>query len=253
MANPFPPCPIPTATRWVSVDPAGGKKPTLAVAWQGGNATEIVEAHRETRVADLAPVFAGAEVVVIESGHGRSNMATAMLLAHARGVIEGAAHCAGAVVVYVSPEHWRGVLGLPKRAPRGETKAHLHRAEKALCERLAGVRPLFAQATNEDTRAALLIGEACAVRWGWTRPVAAYLAAPPRKRERLPTVPRKPKPVKLPKVGQVVQFGASSRWHRVAGTFGKAYHVECDTVLRQDMGWQDKPPKGAEMCARCEG
>lgn len=163
----FPARPALTVGRWVSIDPAGGAKPTLAVAWQGGDAVEIVEAHRETRVADLAPVFAGAEVVVIESGHGRNNMATAMMLAHARGVIEGAAQSAGAVVVYVTPEQWRGVLGLPKRAPSGQTKAYMHRAERVLCDRLAPVRPMFAKATKQDQRAALLIGEACVRAWGW--------------------------------------------------------------------------------------
>ena len=251
MAAKFPPRPVPTVGRWVSVDPAGGAKPTLAVVWQGGDPAAIVKAHRETRVADLAPVFAGAEVVVIESGHGRSNMQTAMLLAHARGVIEGAAQCAGALVVYVTPEQWRGVHGLPKRAPRGQTTAVLHRAEKALCEQLAPVRPMFASATNEDTRAALLIGEACAVRWGWTRPTVAFLAAPPRKRERLPTVPRKPKPVKLPKAGQAVQLATTDRWHRVAGVWGRAYFIGCDGTMRQDEHWQDAPPKGGEMCPRC--
>ena len=242
MAAKFPPCPVAAPGRWVSVDPAGGAKPTLAVVWQGGDPTEIVKAHRETRVADLAPVFAGAEVVVIESGHGRSNMQTAMLLAHARGVIEGAAQCAGALVVYVTPEQWRGVHGLPKRAPRGQTTAVLHRAEKALCERLAPVRPMFAQATNEDTRAALLIGEACAVAWGWTPALRA-----------LPAKPQPVAPVVAPAPGTAVRTGKATLWHRAVWAEGpRNFAVACNGRVRQPTAaMESSRTPGAAKCPRC--
>jgi hypothetical protein len=153
--------------RWVSIDPASGKKPTVAVVWEGTEAVEYVAVRHESRDA-LQMLIIGCDVVVLEGGgYVGDNAAAALGLERVRERIETIAYYEGASAVPVSPDQWRMVLRLPARPRRRAVDA-----ARQLCMILGRPgtcpgSPLAAQATNDDKRAAFLIGWAALDAWGW--------------------------------------------------------------------------------------
>lgn len=173
----FPERPAPTAPwRWVTFDP-GGTKPTLAVVWAGAKALAFVPlmASKDRwwdtldEAADTAFRF---DCAVIENGFVGPGYKASLELERERGRLEQWAleHTLGPALG-VLPDQWRAVLGLPAR---GGKKIIAH-GMRDMCKRLArqlpgGTMPevaLAAKATNEDKRAALLIGVACLLQWRW--------------------------------------------------------------------------------------
>ena len=144
---------------WFSIDP-GGSKPTAVASWWHGVCRYVVLVPREelaTWLHALAP-----SIIVLEEGFaGRINPQAAAQMSETRGVVLAVAELCGAEVVRVHPDQWRGVLGLPARRKAGA--GTLNAAEAALCKLLPGVPD---GATNADTRAAFLIGEAARRAWG---------------------------------------------------------------------------------------
>ena len=154
-------------SRWLSIDPAGGKKPTVAVLWQNGRAVEFIGLDHSDRYALSRPIV-GTELVVLEGGgFVGENAAAALMLERVRERVETICHYEQALCVPVSPDQWRMVLGL---APRPRKLAV--DAGRRMCRMLAGdgcapSLPLAQKATNDDKRAALLIGLAALRAWGW--------------------------------------------------------------------------------------
>ena len=174
--------------RWVTIDPAGvgSKKPSLAVFWKGREARSFVPVRTEVggwwvpMTIDVArglrfePTEPSPSLVVIEEGFARviegHSPKSIGDLAEARGRFHAWAQIAGARLRRPLPDHWRRVLSLPMRVER-----EIVNGQRELCRRLATQRPggtmphvkLAAQATNDDKRAALLIGVAAIVAGGW--------------------------------------------------------------------------------------
>ena len=149
----------PMPEQWLSIDP-GGSKPTAVATWFGGRCTDVLQIDR-ARLAHWLH-FADPWLIVLEEGFaGRINPQAAAQMSETRGVVLAVADLCGAEVVRVHPDQWRGVLGLPARRKAGEPT--LNAAEAALCKLLPGVPE---GATNADTRAAYLIGEAARRAWG---------------------------------------------------------------------------------------
>ena len=164
----FPPSPrVKAPTRWISIDPASGRKPTMCVEWQGVDAVAFREV-RHNRHADVSESMAGAELVVLEGGGfvGKSAGA-ALALERVRGRFEAHAAALGRRYVEVTPDEWRSVLCLAARPRKKAVSAG--RFKVAMLGRPASSPhvPLAAEASNDDKRAALLLGWACVRAWGW--------------------------------------------------------------------------------------
>lgn len=159
----FPEAPLSDAPdRWLSVDPASGSKPTVATVWDAGEPVRFA-AIRHDQHDSISAAMDGAGLVVLEGGgFVGSNAATALALERVRGRFETWAKSKGIPYVEVRPDGWRGVLALPARPRR---RAEL--AGRALCRTLAKREGFAALATNDDKRAAYLLGRACVQAWGW--------------------------------------------------------------------------------------
>lgn len=159
----FPDVPTPAPpSRWISIDPASGKKPTMITTWERHVPQSFVPVRHEDH-AEIAASMAGCELVVLEGGgFVGASPAAALKLERVRGRFETWAQAKKIPYVEVTPDGWRGVLGLPAR-PRRRAAV----AGRAMVRTLAKSVDLAAVATNDDKRAALLLGWACVQAWGW--------------------------------------------------------------------------------------
>jgi hypothetical protein len=153
---------------WLSIDPASGSKPSFAVRWEGSEAKNFVAITHQS-MDDIFRVLKGSDLVVVEGGgFVGANAAAALALARVRERFACVAWHQGTSTLEVAPDHWRSTLELAAR-PRSQAVA----AQRSLCKLLADssepILPLAAQATNDDKRAALLIGWACCHAWNWTQ------------------------------------------------------------------------------------
>lgn len=152
---------------WLSVDPASGRKDSVGVVWHRTVPVEFT-GIRHDQIGAVTKAVAGRGLVVVEGGgFVGHNAASALALERVRERFACAAWFRDVPTVEVSPDQWRSVLELAAR-PRRQAVA----AQRALCRILAkpGSRPgleLARQATNDDRRAALLIGVACCQAWEW--------------------------------------------------------------------------------------
>ena len=148
--------------RWVSIDPASGAKPTLVTVWRDAEPVAFVSVRHEDH-EQIEASIAGCDLVVLEGGGfvGASPSA-ALKLERVRGRFETWARAKRIPYVEITPDGWRGVLGLPAR-PR--KRAVL--AGRAYVRTLSESMPFAGKATNDDKRAALMIGWACVQAWGW--------------------------------------------------------------------------------------
>jgi len=160
----FPACPIRLAPeRWVSIDPASGAKPTIATVWRGPVPVSFAAVDHDDHEAVSASMD-GAGLVVLEGGgFVGPSAASSLALERVRGRFEAWAKAKGVPYVEVRPDGWRGVLSLPAR-PRRRAAV----AGRSLCRSLSSQLGLAAKATNDDKRAALLLGWACVQAWEWT-------------------------------------------------------------------------------------
>tara|TARA_Y100001938_G_C7923688_1_gene345777 strand:- start:73 stop:441 length:369 start_codon:yes stop_codon:yes gene_type:complete len=120
---------------------------------------------------NISRVLRGNDLVVVEGGgFVGANAATALSLERVRERFACIAWQKKISTLEVSPDHWRSVLQLAAR-PRSQAVA----AQRSLCKLLAGktvpTLRLADKATNDDKRAALLIGWACCKAWNWNRGV----------------------------------------------------------------------------------
>ena len=171
---PPPSVPAPPSV-WLSIDP-GGTKATAIAMWSRSQCVSV----RQIASADLADRLRSslevAGLVVLEDGFaGRANPQATAQLSETRGAVCALASVRGVPVVRVLPDRWRRVLGLPSRRAKGAPTLASDAAR--LCRMLAGAPD---DATNEDTRAAYLIGEACVRAWGWDRALGRMEAADAR-------------------------------------------------------------------------
>lgn len=153
--------------RWMSVDPASGKKDSFGVVWERGEALEFVGINHKS-IDSMVKSIMGCDLLVVEGGgFVGANAASALALARVRERFACLSWHCGVPTLEVAPDHWRSVLELEAR-PRVRAVA----AQRSLCKLLAepGATPglkLAARATNDDKRAALLIGWACCRAWDW--------------------------------------------------------------------------------------
>lgn len=159
----FPARPMPDAPAvWLSIDP-GGTKPSAVAIWDRRRCIGIRCIPRGELVREVSSLAGGAALIVLEDGFaGRANPQATAQLSETRGALEAVGSLRRVAVVRVLPDRWRRVLGLPARRKVGAPT--LAAGAATLCRLLPGVP---AEATSEDTRAAYLIGEACARAWGW--------------------------------------------------------------------------------------
>ena len=153
---------------WLSIDPASGSKPSYAVRWSGTTAENFVAITHQS-MDDISRVLKGSDLVVVEGGgFVGANAAAALALARVRERFACVAWHQRISTLEVAPDHWRSNLELAAR-PRSQAVA----AQRSLCKLLASesvpILPLAAKATNDDKRAALLIGWACCNAWDWTK------------------------------------------------------------------------------------
>lgn len=164
----FPPPPLRDApARWVSIDPASGRKPSLAVRWEFTDAVGFVDV-RHAKHAEVANVMSDEDLVVLEGGgFVGKNAGSALALERVRGRFEAHAAAMGKRYVEVTPDQWRSVLAIAARPRKVAVAAGRWRC--AMLGRSASDPhlPLAAEASNDDKRAALLIGWACVRAWGW--------------------------------------------------------------------------------------
>jgi len=149
-------------SRWISVDPASGRKPTLVTVWKGGSPVYFLSVRHEDH-DQIADCIEGCGLVVLEGGGfvGASPSA-ALKLERVRGRFETWAKAKGIAYVEVTPDGWRGVLKIPARPRR---RAEL--AGRAFIRTMAKSVGFACKATNDDKRASLLLGWACVQAWGW--------------------------------------------------------------------------------------
>ena len=164
----FPDCPVDDIPEvWMSIDPAAGKKPTVAVLWERAVAKQFVNMNHDRLIA-VEKKLGMASLIVMEGGGFMSaNAASSLKLERVRGRFEALSFSLSVPYVEVSPDQWRGVLELSAR-PRRRALA----AQRQYCRILGrpGTMPGVAfasEATNDDKRAALLIGWAAVNAWGW--------------------------------------------------------------------------------------
>jgi len=164
----FPPAPLFRAPGdWVSIDPASGKKDTMAVAWHRTEPLAFV-GLRHDQMDGIDKAIGARDLVVIEGGgFVGANAQSALALERVRERFRCVSWFANVPCVDVYPDHWRSALELAAR-PRRQAVA----AQRTMCRLLGkpGAHPglsLARQATNDDKRAALLIGWACCVAWNW--------------------------------------------------------------------------------------
>jgi len=152
---------------WLSIDPASGKKDSYAVRWERGKAVSFVSIKHHSRDS-MVKTLGGSGLVVVEGGgFVGANAASALALARVRERFACMAWHKGIPTLEVRPDHWRSILKLAAR-PRSQAVA----AQRTLCKLLGRkgkkpALPLAADATNDDKRAALLIGWACCQAWNW--------------------------------------------------------------------------------------
>jgi hypothetical protein len=159
----FPAAPSAEApANWVSIDPACGAKPTLITVWRGADPVEFVAVRHEDH-AEIEASIAGCDLVVLEGGgFVGANASAALRLERVRGRFETWATAKRIPYIEITPDGWRGVLGLPSR-PR--QRAVLAGREYVLT--MARSLEFAGKATNDDRRAAMLVGWACVQAWGW--------------------------------------------------------------------------------------
>lgn len=152
---------------WLSIDPASGKKDSVAVRWNRTTPVEFVGIKHRS-IDSMNKSLGGSDLIVVEGGgFVGANAASALALARVRERFACVAWHKGIPTLEVAPDHWRSILKLTAR-PRDQAVA----AQRTLCKLLAnrGVQPALpfaVGATNDDKRAALLIGWACCQSWGW--------------------------------------------------------------------------------------
>ena len=148
--------------RWLSIDPASGSKPTVVAIWEGALPLAFADVRHEDHKA-IEALLAGVDLVVLEGGGFVGiNPASALALERVRGRFEAWATAKRIPYVEVRPDGWRGVMGLPAR-PRKRAAV----AWRSLVRAMAKDHELAGKATNDDKRAALLIGWACVMAWRW--------------------------------------------------------------------------------------
>ena len=166
----FPPCPPPAhraPSRWVSIDPASGKKATAVVVWEGTEPVDFRDIDHTDYLA-VSGVALDIDLMVMEGGgYVGVNAAASLGLSRVRERFATSAWYEDVPYVEISPTHWRVELGLPSQ-PRSRAVA----ATRDMCNMLAKPRhspalPLAHLAKNDDRRAALLIGWACCHAWDW--------------------------------------------------------------------------------------
>jgi hypothetical protein len=148
---------------WLSIDPAGGKKDSFAVRWEYATPISFVGIKHQN-LTSMVKAMGGTQLVVVEGGgFVGPNASAALALARVRERFACMAWHKGIPTLEVAPDHWRSVLELTAR-PRAQAVA----AQRTLCKLLANKGlPLVASATNDDKRAAWLIGWACCNAWDW--------------------------------------------------------------------------------------
>ena len=166
----FPKCPPPAhmaPSRWISIDPASGKKPTAVVVWEGTEPVDFRDIDHSDYLA-VSGTMLDVDLVVMEGGgYVGVNAAASLGLARVRERFATSAWYEDIQYVEVSPTQWRVVLELPTQ-PRSRAVA----AQRDMCNMLSKPRhcpalPLAGLAKNDDRRAALLIGWACCRAWNW--------------------------------------------------------------------------------------
>jgi len=167
----FPECPPPAhqaPSRWISIDPASGKKPTAVVVWEGIDPVDFRDIDHADYLA-VSGTMLDVDLVVMEGGgYVGVNAAASLGLARVRERFATSAWYEDIQYVEVSPTQWRVVLELPTQ-PRSRAVA----GQRDMCNMLSKPRhspvlPLAHLARNDDRRAALLIGLACCRAWHWT-------------------------------------------------------------------------------------
>ena len=149
--------------RWVSIDPASGAKPTLLTLWKGAQPVAFVSVRHEDH-EEIERSVSGCGLVVLEGGgFVGSSPSAALKLERVRGRFETWAKAKQIPYLEITPDGWRGVLGLPAR-PRKRAVI----AGRAYLRRLSKRLGFAAKATNDDKRAALMIGLACVEAWRWS-------------------------------------------------------------------------------------
>tara|TARA_Y100000310_G_scaffold13434_1_gene13684 strand:- start:211 stop:633 length:423 start_codon:yes stop_codon:yes gene_type:complete len=139
----------------------------MAIRWCGADAVEIVAIDHRDRSEVAKATFGNDLIVLEEGGFVGPNAASSLSLERVRERFEMASHYEGVPFVGVSPDQWRMALRMPARPRRLAVDA-----ARQLCDLLGrpGTRPRVALAnrcTNDDKRAALLIGWASVRAWGW--------------------------------------------------------------------------------------
>ena len=161
---------------WVTIDPAGcgARKPSLAVVWEETTATRFVVLDVSAPGWWLGLDAHCPDMLVLEEGFARAVKGVSPKsiadLAETRGRLHAWAQLRAITIRRVLPDQWRRVLRLPARG-----KQAIAEGQRRLCRELAeqlpgGTMPrveLAAQATNDDKRAALLIGVAAILAWRW--------------------------------------------------------------------------------------
>lgn len=167
----FPACPPPAhraPSRWVSIDPASGKKPTSIAVWEGVEAVEFLDIDH-ANYQEVSESINDVDLVVMEGGgYVGVNAAASLGLSRVRERFATSAWYEDIPYVEVSPTQWRVVLGVPTQ-PRSRAVA----GQRDMCNMLskprhAPILGLAGLAKNDDRRAALLIGWACCNAWEWT-------------------------------------------------------------------------------------
>jgi len=148
---------------WLSIDPASGKKDSVGVRWEWGSPINFVGINHKSP-DDISKAIGHSGLVVVEGGgFVGPNAASSLALARVRERFACVAWHRGIHTLEVAPDHWRSILSLEAR-PRARAVA----AQRTLCKVLAmSGLSLAASATNDDKRAALLIGVACCQAWNW--------------------------------------------------------------------------------------